>query len=274
MNDILTTIVAHKMEEVAARKKINPQHYWEAQPYFEKQTISLKATLQHQAGIIAEYKRKSPSKGVINAEHTVEGTTKGYEKAGAVAVSVLTDEVFFGGSSEDFLKARQILTLPMLRKDFIIDPYQVYETKGLGADIMLLIAACLTPETCNELAEIAKKIGLEVLLEVHNSEELHSHLNPLVDFVGVNNRNLKTFAVDLNTSVTLATEIPATYIKISESGLQTAQDLRLLQNLGYKGFLIGESFMKTSAPAKALQELWQETIMKTKTNPHHKHAKF
>ena len=207
-------------------------------------------------GSIAEFKRKSPSKGIINDKLTVFEVTRGYAEAGAAGLSVLTDEVFFGGSSEDLMKARAANPeTPILRKDFIIDEYQILEARAFGADIILLIAANLTPEKVKSLAKFAKNLNLEVLLEIHDKHELETALCEDVDIVGVNNRNLKNFAEqNVNASLELADLIPKNFVKISESCISKPETIRQLQAVGYKGFLIGETFMKTENPGKALAE--------------------
>lgn len=201
----------------------------------------------NKSGIIAEFKRKSPSKGIINKSASVEEVAKGYAQHGASAISVLTDNYFFGGSVDDLQKAREFVSLPILRKEFIIDEYQLYEAKAIGADAILLIAAILNPEELRKLAEKSHALGLEVLIEIHNEEEL-SHLNEYIDIVGVNNRDLNTFEVDLEHSVELGMKIPREYMKISESGIASIEDIEYLKQCDYEGFLIGENFMKTLDP--------------------------
>ncbi len=204
---------------------------------------------ENKTGIIAEYKRRSPSKGTINDHSTVEEVTKAYAEHGASAVSVLTDEKFFGGSLNDLLKST-INEVPILRKDFIIDEYQLAESKAFGAEVILLIAACLSKEQVKHLSKFAKNIGLNVLLEIHNEQEL-DHLCNTIDVVGVNNRDLKSFNVDINRSIELSKQIPDNTIKISESGIDTVESIELLKQHGFKGFLIGEKFMKEKDPALA-----------------------
>ena len=251
--DILEKLIAHKQKEVAERKSLFPQKLLEQSTYYEGRPVSLKKYLlrEDKTGIIAEFKRKSPSKGVINAHAEVERTTIGYMQAGASALSVLTDSEFFGGSNEDLKTARKYNFCPVLRKDFIMDEYQIIEAKSIGADAILLIAAALEPAKLKDLATFAKALGLEVLMEVHNREELHSHLNPNLDLVGVNNRNLKTFEVSVDTSKALAAHIPADFVKVSESGISDPATIIDLKAQGYSGFLIGEAFMKTGRPEQA-----------------------
>ena len=259
--DVLERIIERKRTEVDYQKTVVSQRELEQRPLFNRQPLSAHDALRRpgSSGIIAEFKRKSPSKGIINGQVLVAETTAGYVRAGAACLSVLTDEPFFGGTSKDLIQARQANpSTPIIRKDFIIDPYQIVEAKAIGADFILLIAACLTPEQVQNYSQIAHDLGLEVLLEVHDEEELASHLTETVDLVGVNNRNLKTFVTDLSTSVRLSSLIPASFVKISESGLQQAESILALQQVGYQGFLIGETFMKTADPAQALQQLRDE----------------
>lgn len=259
--NILDKIVARKREEILEAKKNWTISDLEKEPLFQKETISLSKQLKSASSpqIITEFKRKSPSKGIINGIVKPELVTAGYTKAGAVALSVLTDLDFFGGSFDDFQKARSANPhIPMLRKDFMVDEYQIYEAKAIGADIILLIAACLSPDLVRSLAKTAHSLGLEVLLEVHNLLELEETLCDQVDIVGVNNRNLKTFETSIETSIELSEHIPNEIVKISESGIDGAQTILKLYSHGYKGFLIGETFMKTEDPGKAFQYLQQQ----------------
>jgi indole-3-glycerol phosphate synthase len=264
--NILDKIMLDKRNEVAHNQQIKSVQDLEKSVYFQRNCISLKQSLQKQAGIIAECKLKSPSKGILKnipdnplaISQLVVDITQGYERVGASAVSILTDEKYFAGKDEYLLAARPNLQIPILRKDFILDEYQIVEAKSLGADLILLIAACLTPPELKSLAKFAHSLGLEVLLEVHNAEELELSINEFIDLVGVNNRNLKTFGVDVQTSLELAEKIPSQFVKISESGLSDAQTILSLQMAGYQGFLIGETFMKTPQPANTLQNLLNE----------------
>jgi indole-3-glycerol phosphate synthase len=249
--NILDKIIAHKKIEVADRKKNISINELEKQILFSRETLSLKNFLldESKTGIIAEFKRKSPSKGIINDNADVVEITNAYLENGASGLSVLTDEHFFGGSSDDLIKAR-VNKIPILRKDFIIDEYQVTEAKAIGADVILLIAANLTVAETRRLAVFAKSLKLEVLLEIHNEAELN-HICDEVDIVGVNNRDLKTFTVDINRSIELSKKIPANKIKISESGISNIDKILHLKSFGFKGFLIGENFMKEKNPAVA-----------------------
>ncbi|MFC4261736.1 indole-3-glycerol phosphate synthase TrpC [Ferruginibacter yonginensis] len=250
---ILDTIIQHKYIEVAKRKLHTPIEQLQQSLLYQQPRLSLiKALQQPQAtGIIAEFKRKSPSKGFINQNADAATVTTGYAAAGASALSVLTDELFFGGTTADLLAAR-VNQIPILRKDFIVDAYQIEEAKAMGADVILLIAACLTPIEVKNLAQYAKQIGLEVLLELHDETELQ-HVCEDTVLVGINNRNLKTFEVDIAAAINMSQLIGADKIKIAESGISEKATLQRFKAAGYKGFLIGENFMKTNDPAAALQ---------------------
>ncbi|WP_281847718.1 indole-3-glycerol phosphate synthase TrpC [Olleya namhaensis] len=244
--DILTKIVNDKRIEVNLRKQLIPIKQLEHSILFERETVSLAKKLKESnTGIIAEHKRRSPSKQVINHDLNVFDVAKGYEDAGVCGMSVLTDGKYFGGSLDDLLTARASCNLPLLRKEFIIDPYQIIEAKAYGADVILLIAAILTREEIKTYSELAKSLNLDVLLEVHNQDELHKSIMPSLDMLGVNNRNLKTFEVSLDTSKQLSDLIPDDFVKVSESGISNIEAIKTLQPFGYKGFLIGENFMKT-----------------------------
>ena len=258
--NILDKIIANTTKEVAERKKTTRVSELESSAFFNEETYSLSNYLvkEGKSGIIAEIKKQSPSKGVINDKVTVEEVGEGYYKAGASAISVLTDYEFFGGKMEYLTSVKKVVEIPVLRKDFIVDEYQLLEARSIGADIILLIAACLEPKRLKELAKFAHSLGLEVLMEVHDKEELYRSLNEYLDVVGVNNRNLKTFEVNVDTSLELAEEIPKEFRKISESGLTDAFTINQLKSAGFEGFLIGESFMKTENPAQALKTLIEE----------------
>lgn len=253
--NILETIISKKKVEVEERKAAKSISELEKMPLFDKQTLSLKEFLLRpdKTGIIAEFKKRSPSKGIINNSSFTGEVVKGYEKFGASAVSVLTDGEFFGGSLSDLEEAANLLQIPLLRKDFMIDEYQVVESKAYGADIILLIAACLTKGEVKKLSAVAKNNGLNVLLEIHNEQELE-HICDDVDVVGINNRDLKTFKVDINHSIELAKKIPSQKIKISESGIDEIKVIHHLKQNGFNGFLIGEKFMKEEFPGKAFGE--------------------
>lgn len=257
--NILEKIIAHKRTEVKERSALYPVKLLEQSLFFNSPSISLKKYIQRKdlSGIIAEIKRQSPSKGAINPYVSVERTSIGYMQAGASALSILTDNTFFGGKNEDLSLARKFNYCPILRKDFVIDAYQLVEAKSIGADAILLIAAALSPEELKSLAKEAKVLGLEVLMEVHNQEEL-GHLNEYVDILGVNNRNLTTFEVDVQTSIDLVKHIPEEFVKISESGISKASTIIRLKNVGYEGFLVGETFMKNSRPERACARFVEE----------------
>lgn len=249
--NILDTIIEHKKKEVAERKQATPVGVLEKSNLFSRTTLSLQQYLldENKTGIIAEFKRKSPSKGIINGNADVVAVTGAYTRYGASGLSVLTDEHFFGGSTEDLMKAR-VNEVPILRKDFVIDEYQVTEAKAMGADVILLIAACLSPATVKRLAAFAKQLQLEVLLELHAEEELE-HICDDTSLIGINNRNLKTFTVDIERSLRMAEKIPAGKIRIAESGISAVDTVRLFRENGFKGFLMGENFMKEPDPAVA-----------------------
>lgn len=251
--NILEKIVAKKRVEVENAKQAKSVSELQHGPFFKNETLSFKNFLlrEDKTGIIAEFKRMSPSKGTINGNSTVSDVTRAYSKYGASGISILTDQDFFGGSLNDLLEAT-VNEVPLLRKDFIIDEYQLIESKAFGAEVILLIAACLGKSEVKNLAAVAKSIGLNVLLEIHNDEQLE-YICDDVDVVGVNNRDLKTFSVDVNRSIQLAEKIPAGTIKISESGIDDVQKIKLLRTYGYSGFLMGEMFMREKDPGEAFK---------------------
>lgn len=257
--NILDQIVAHKKHEVAEKKELYPIKLLEKSLYFSSPTVSLKKYLvrKDKSGIIAEFKRKSPSKGTINAYADVEETSIGYMRAGASALSVLTDSHFFGGSNEDLKIARKFNFCPILRKEFIIDEYQLYEARSIGADAILLIAEILSETEVGRLADVAKSLDLEVLMEVHSKEQLQKATGS-VDIIGVNNRNLETFEVNVQTSYSLLPYIPSDTLKISESGISYPEVVCRLKEAGFDGFLIGELFMKSSHPGKSCLKFIEE----------------
>jgi len=252
MSSILERIVADKHLEVTLRKQLIPVKQLEQSVLFERKSPSLSKRLKQSAsGLITEHKRRSPSKDCINQNLNIQDVAKGCENAGACGMSVLTDMKYFGGSLEDLLTARASCELPLLRKEFIIDPYQITEAKAYGADVILLIATVLSRKEIEHYSILAQELGMEVLLEVNNQEELYKSIMPSLNMVGVNNRNLKTFEVNLEISKTLSALIPDEFVKISESGIRSVSDIKSLQPYGYKGFLIGENFMKTENPGAA-----------------------
>jgi len=254
--NILDKIVLNKRVEVELAKKETSYAKLEESTLFQRETYSFKEFLLHpeRTGIIAEFKRKSPSKGIINDKVMVTEVTTAYAAAGASALSVLTDTQFFMGETADLIETRRVNTIPILRKDFMIDEYQIIEAKALGADIILLIAAILMPAEIQQLASLAKSLGLNVLLEVHNLEELERSINPNLDAIGVNNRNLADFSVSVQTSFELAEHIPAEFMKISESAISNTKVIKELKAAGFNGFLIGENFMRQEDPGLAMQE--------------------
>ncbi|NNM21967.1 MAG: indole-3-glycerol phosphate synthase TrpC [Flavobacteriaceae bacterium] len=258
---ILKTITNYKQQEVAARKRIFPENLLKRTSLFERKVKSMSlAVVNSKNGIIAEHKRRSPSKSNINTAIELPKVIQGYEMAGVAAVSVLTDTKFFGGSLEDLALASSLLSVPILRKEFIVDPYQIIESKAYGADAILLIAACLSDEELIQFSQLANDLGLEVLLEVHNHEELQRSLLPSVQLLGVNNRNLKSFEVSLDTSRDLLDFIPEKYVKVSESGLSEPDSVKELRTLGYQGFLMGEHFMRSTDPGKEASKFIQKLL--------------
>jgi len=258
--NILDKIVLRKKEEVAAAKALVSVQDLENSAHFKRTPYSFKEFLlaEDRTGIIAEFKRRSPSKGLINGVADVAKVTQAYSAAGASALSVLTDVDFFGGKTDDILAARAANHIPILRKDFMIDEYQILEAKAWGADIILLIASILTPQQINDFGKFAKDLGLNVLLEVHNLEELERSICPNLDAIGVNNRNLGDFTVDIQTSFDLVNKIPNEFLKISESAISNPQTIKDLKAAGFNGFLIGENFMKTDNPGVAIKEFVEQ----------------
>jgi indole-3-glycerol phosphate synthase len=257
--NLLRTIADHKLNEVEQQKKLYPIAWLEQTALFNRTPVSLakQLLLPDVSGIIAEFKRQSPSKGIINDSAKVEEVTAGYRRSGASALSILTDNRFFGGKNQDLTIARESNDCAILRKDFIVDPYQVIEAKSIGADAILLIAAILTPIEALNLATLAKSLGLETILEVHNIDEL-GHLNDQVSILGVNNRNLSDFTVSLDISFSLSKFIPKGILAISESGIHHPEDIYLLKKAGYKGFLMGEQFMSGINPVIACRDFISE----------------
>lgn len=254
MPHILTDILNKKFAEVRERKALCPQNRLETICADLPATRSLRAALENsETGIIAEFKRRSPSKGWIRQDAAVEDIIPAYVTNGASAHSILTDNSFFGGTLADIETARPLTPLPILRKEFIVDSYQLYEARAAKADVVLLIAAALTPTACRALAAEARSIGLEVLLEIHNEGEL-DHYSDDVSLIGVNNRNLGSFRTDPEVSLRLADRLPSDVLHISESGLRSPDVLRTLREAGYRGFLIGEAFMCRENPGEALAE--------------------
>lgn len=254
---ILDKIIERKKEEVAAAKIISSIEQLKDTEFFERKTYSLKESVNNKNGIIAEFKRQSPSKGIINNNVQPLEVVSAYEKSGASGISILTDKDFFGGKFDDILSVRNQISIPVLRKDFMIDEYQFYEAKSIGADVVLLIASCLSVNQVQEFTDLAHELNMEVLLEIHTEEEL-KHCNSKVDLVGINNRNLKDFKVDLQHSVTLKNLLPKDIISVAESGIYNLEDFNYLKEQGFDSFLMGEYFMKNTDPAKAFEEFTKQ----------------
>lgn len=283
MKDILSEIIAHKQAEIELQKQaVSPEQLREQAEAIIRENAAHRRSMKQalaasSTGIIAEFKRRSPSKGWINGAARAEEIPAAYEAAGAAALSILTDEQFFGGTLRDIRTARPLIHIPILRKDFIIDPYQLLQACIVGADAVLLIAACLSPERCSALTAQAHELGLEVLLEIHSPSEL-SYINREVDMVGVNNRNLGSFVTDVENSFRMATQLreaiastsgqqqPRPFpdgrdpspLLVSESGISAPETIRRLRAAGFRGFLIGETFMKTERPGETLKAFIQE----------------
>lgn len=253
--NILDKIVASKKTEVAQAKEVMPVAVWRQMKHYDRTPLSLtnKLSSTTKPGIIAEHKRRSPSKGVINDTSALEDVVRGYDRAGAAAISVLTDKPYFGGTVEHILAARDVCELPLLRKDFVVDAYQIVQAKAIGADLILLIAEVLSSNEVRDLAHCAHDLGLEVLLEMHDEKGIEK-ITDQVNLVGINNRNLKTFEVDLEKSISLLAELPQDRPCIAESGIEDAATVSYLWEAGFRGFLIGERFMRTMDPAKACQQ--------------------
>lgn len=262
--NILEKITAHKRKEVKVQKERVSFTALEHEAGFSRTCISLVQTLKRQdaSGIIAEIKRKSPSQGVIHPNVLVEEIASGYAAAGCSGLSILTDHEFFGGTTDDLVKARRVVNVPILRKDFMVDEYQITEAKAIGADAILLIAACLEPAQIKWFTSVAHGLGLEVLLEVHDEVELMNNLDSGADLLGVNNRNLKTFEVSVDVSRELADKIPSSFVKISESGIDQVITVQELRKYGYEGFLMGQNFMKHEKPEEACRRFIEELGVK------------
>jgi indole-3-glycerol phosphate synthase len=250
---ILDKIIERKKEEIAAAKSSVSVNQLKDSDFFGRKTYSLKESIKNKSGIIAEFKRQSPSKGIINNNVQPLEVVSAYENFGASGISILTDSDFFGGNFDDILKVRNEIKIPILRKDFMIDEYQFYEAKSIGADVVLLIASCLSPTQVEEFTELAHELEMEVLLEIHTEEEL-KHFNSKIDLVGINNRNLKDFKVDLQHSVQLKNLLPKDVLSVAESGIYNLEDFKFLKEKGFDGFLMGEYFMKNTDPAKAFED--------------------
>ncbi len=259
--DILQTIVAHKRIELARQEEAVPLDSLIRQLDTLRPSRSMRQSLADSpTGIIAEFKRRSPSKGWIAQEADPAVIVPGYERAGASGISVLTDQEFFGGTLDDLHAVRPLIQLPVLRKDFIVSPYQLFQAKLVGADVVLLIAAALTVEECKSFGKLAHQLQMEVLLEIHAEKEL-DYLHENVDLLGVNNRNLGTFHTDVENSFRLAQKLPKEYLWVSESGISQPETIRQLRKAGFSGFLMGERFMKTSSPEQALSDFLHAVVL-------------
>ncbi|MFT4533729.1 MAG: indole-3-glycerol phosphate synthase [Saprospiraceae bacterium] len=257
--NILDKIVSHKKKEVISRKELYPTPLLEKSTFFESPVVSMSRYIKREdkSGIIAEFKRRSPSKPYINLYADVEEVSVSYMQAGASALSILTDNHFFGGKSEDLTIARRYNFCPILRKDFIIDEYQIIEARSMGADAILLISEILTKEEVKSLTAVAHSLNLEVLMEIHSERQLGKY-DGNINLIGVNNRNLDTFVTDIQSSKDLFDKLPNEVTKISESGIHTIEDIHELKTIGYDGFLIGERFMSTANPGEACQSFIQQ----------------
>lgn len=251
--NILDQIIADKKQEVELRKVAVPFDKLKYLKKLDRECISLKSKLTNHAGIIAEFKRKSPSKGIIRENADVLVITQSYQAAGASACSILTNEAYFSGKDDDVINARPYLSIPILRKEFIVDPYQIFEAKIIGADLILLIAECLTKEEIKDYAQIAHDLGMEVLMELHFDDEIDKW-NSNIDLLGVNNRNLKNFETGIDRSLQIKDKLPKESIWVSESGLKGKDELNILVQNGYRGFLIGETFMRAEIPGALCKE--------------------
>jgi indole-3-glycerol phosphate synthase len=249
---ILQKIVHQKGLEIALAKQSKSIQELQEMPLFYRPTISMSKRIiaEGSSGIIAEFKRHSPSKKWINQNADPVEVVKAYAEAGVAGSSVLTDEQFFKGSLEDLVRVRAAVDIPLLRKEFIIDPYQIYEAKANGADVILLIASILTPCQVSSLADVAHQIGLEVLLELHDEAEL-GHVNSEIEMIGINNRNLNTFEVDVEQSARMVEKLDVKFVKIAESGITSPKTINYFRGVGFNGFLIGENFMKSDNPGLA-----------------------
>lgn len=259
---ILDEIILYKKQEVQWKKQQMSLDELKKSAYFQRSTFSLIEAIERKRGVavIAEFKRKSPSKGIINDRADVVNTTLGYMNCGVAGISVLTDEKYFGGSSDDLKIIRSQVSVPILRKDFIVDAYQVYEAKAMGADVILLIASCLSSVELYDLSQLASSLGLETLFEIHDASEIEK-LPPKARLVGVNNRNLKNFEVNLNHSQQICKLLPEGCLKIAESGIHSVEEAKLLANAGFDAFLIGEFFMKHASPDAACRDFMNALTM-------------
>lgn len=262
--DILKKIIKRKLEEIEERRALVSLANMKRRVERAKITLAPRSfvyALQRKIqadlpAVISEIKKASPSKGVMRENFVPAEIAISYEKGGAACLSVLTDVDFFQGSDEYLKQAREACSLPVLRKEFIIDPYQVYEARGMGADCILLIVACLTDEQLKDLSELAIKLEMDVLVEVHDEEELHRALVLDLPMIGINNRNLRTFETSLQTTIDLLKHIPDDVLVVTESGIHSKEDIALMQQHNVNAFLVGEAFMRADEPGEKLAELF------------------
>ncbi len=258
--NILEKIYKYKIEEVNNTRKTISLEALSASPHYQRQCYKLAHALgSEETHIIAEFKRKSPSKDLINVHDHSTSVALNYQKGGASAISVLTDKTFFGAQDNDFHQIRTLVDIPILRKEFIVDSYQIHESKSMGADLILLIAAILSKEEISKFTEIAHSLDLEIICEIHDPEELKK-INNEIDIIGVNNRNLKTFDVNYEHSINIRQSLPKDRVCISESGISNPEVVKKLKAANFDGFLIGEHFMKSSKPEKALSQFIKDSL--------------
>ena len=259
MKDILQEIIENKKEEIARRKEVFSIDLLESNcEEFDRKSLSMSNSIREsQSGIISEFKRRSPSKGWINEKADLLQITKDYQLNGASALSILTDNKYFGGKLEDIKAVRDSINIPILRKEFMIDEYQLFQAKLIGADAVLLIAAALEKKRFMELSDMAHQLGMEVLLEIHSEKEME-YIDDKVEMIGVNNRNLGTFVTDVKNSVAMVEKLPKDRVLISESGISSPSTIKMLKEKGFNGFLIGECFMREENPGDAFAKFIKE----------------
>jgi indole-3-glycerol phosphate synthase len=254
---ILDTIITRKRKDLDHTKANVSISELKDQAHYHRTCLNFAESIRNGSGIISEFKRRSPSKGLINGDLQVQSVVRAYEHAKASAVSVLTDTPFFGGTFNDVLIARESIHIPILRKDFIVDEYQLHQSKAMGADVILLIASALEVNQTSELAQSAQEIGLNVFLEIHDEQEL-AHFGKHIDVVGINNRNLKTFTIDIENSIRLSKKLPSTVPKVAESGISNVETLLRMKKEGFDGFLIGEKFMRSNKPGESCKQFIEQ----------------
>lgn len=260
-SDVLKKIITHKVQEVYNARQAVPLEVLttaiETAPAVRPFAAALRQKLEaNQPAVIAEVKKASPSKGLIREDFRPAEIAKSYEAGGAACLSVLTDEHFFQGNIDYLIEAREACSLPVIRKDFIIDPYQVYEARAMGADCILLIVAALGTELLHSLYDTATSLGMDVLVEVHDADELETALGLTAELIGINNRDLRTFDTSLQTTLDLLGSIPEGRIVITESGIHTVEDVKLMRDNNVHAFLVGEAFMRAEDPGAQLQKLF------------------